>query len=682
MTTTPRARLRALAEDRVALLALVAALSYLALSAAWPASFWSSDSALKMLQVDALKHGRSTIPYLGQALDPTGRWAPLFPAFFDARPDGLRLVWPLGFAALSLPFYAALGQTGLYVVPALAGAATVYASGRLAERLHARAGAPAAAVVALASPVFIYSVSFWEHAVAACLTTWGVLLLVRERALLGGALLAVAAAGFRADVYPLIAAVGAATLLFARARVVRLALGGVLGSLPLWGMNVWLTGHAIPLNAAKNFSTISWSYLRDAGPSALSTFLLSPVVPWESAVAVPVAVALLFVLAARRASVVLVPLALAVAVMAALSLPRSLAELWAAPTYHGLLQACPFALFAAALRPRESASPTAARLLKGTVALHGLAYFVSISLTSQLGPAGGFVEWGPRFFLPFFPLVVPLAVGAVLQASSATAATAAALLVAVALVFELAGYVGLRAFTQRKADLGRIYAEAPGPLVSDAWWLPTLVPLTVTQKPTFWITRYDDFAALITDLRRSPAAPPALTLASFYDAPHHPFLLHAEVEGLGVRVLSERRNELGPGAIGLALGALRPSMESVTFGEGFRAEEHNGERSWRWMGARGELVVALPATEVRELRFTGYVMAEVLSEHPTLVTRIDGREVDSFEPGLGRFLRRIPAPPGGFSGPSVRVVFEASRTRTPPGSVEACGMALTGLRVD
>jgi hypothetical protein len=681
----------------VALASIGAAVLYVACSLLWPKAFWSSDSALKMLQVDALAHGRVTLAYPGQDIDPTAEWAPMHGAFFLPAPDGLRLVWPLGFAALSLPFYLAFGRAGLYVLPALCGAGTVYAAGRLAARLSRRGGALAAGAVAVASPVLIYAVSFWEHVVAACLTTFGVLALTGERALLGGALLALAAGGLRAEVYTLIGAIGLATLVTARPRLPRFVAGVAIGSVPMWLANLSLTGHAIPLNAARNFSHVSSAFFQKAGiVRAMTEFLILPSVPWERPFIAAATMALCLALLLHERHRALMPIAASLAVLLGLfafgSQMRAVDTL--PPTCHGVLQGCALVPFAAGFRPSQCDSPRVGRLLAVAVVAYAPLYLVALCLTSDFGPAGGFSEWGPRFFLPFFPLAVPLATTAWLQVREQSAgaplwdrwvgSTGAVALGFVSLCLAFTGFVSLRDFSVRLTEVGRVFASAPGDLVSDTWSLPLAEPLTIVRKPSFWAVDYDAFLAIVNAERMRGIR--ELTLASFYDARNEGYLQIAELEGRGIRVLRDEPTRCNAHAIALALASDEQHFAGVRFGEGFSFDEWEGNRHWRWLGASGELSLAPPPGEPPvEMDFTAVVTKDALEadEKPVVVTFVEGEEVDRFEAERGPWLRRIPLHlrERGWHGDQVNVRFQISRVHQSPVDGRSMGMALTGIRL-
>jgi len=126
--------------------------------------------------------GRPTIP-MGPLLSPVAK--EFFPWRYAETPpgplenfDGLHggwvverggrflLTYPIAFAWISSLGYRFLGEMGLFVLPILAGAITVWGTYRLAIRLGLRRPWLPAVIVGLGSPLPLYSSLLWGHAPA------------------------------------------------------------------------------------------------------------------------------------------------------------------------------------------------------------------------------------------------------------------------------------------------------------------------------------------------------------------------------------------------------------------------------------------------------------------------------------------------------------------------------------
>ncbi|MFW6124552.1 MAG: hypothetical protein ACOC46_00270 [Pirellulales bacterium] len=162
-----------------AVLALAVALAgvyyaVLALVVCPPRAFWSGDAGMKFVQLESLRRGDCTtlaLAYPGAELDPSGEHWPFPPPFAVWRDSAWYSTFSPFFPALSVPLYAALSFTGLYVLPLAAGIGLVCCAVVLTARLGygARERIAAVLIVAFGSPVAFYSATFWEHTPAALL---------------------------------------------------------------------------------------------------------------------------------------------------------------------------------------------------------------------------------------------------------------------------------------------------------------------------------------------------------------------------------------------------------------------------------------------------------------------------------------------------------------------------------
>lgn len=171
---------------RVALsVGLLSFVVYLGLAALRPAGvFWSLDEGGKYIYLEnVLRTGdvRAPLIYPARAVDPQAAAIPLFYVVRDG--DELYSWWPVAFPLLTLPGYVALGWFGLYLLPAAAGAAVVALSTLIvAELVPASRWAPplTGLGLALTTPVLYYSATYWEHTLCAFGLLLGAWVLVRS----------------------------------------------------------------------------------------------------------------------------------------------------------------------------------------------------------------------------------------------------------------------------------------------------------------------------------------------------------------------------------------------------------------------------------------------------------------------------------------------------------------------
>ncbi|MBN1146144.1 MAG: hypothetical protein JXA78_02730 [Anaerolineales bacterium] len=499
---------------------------------------WSPDEGAKLLQMLSLRiEGgalRCDIAYPGRALDPLLEFAlaenprQLF-SVIDGRLELQRL--PL-FPLLSLPFYRWLGLHGLYLLPALAGAAIGPLALGLVERGERRG--LAWALIAFGSPVFIYSSLFWEHTLAAALGLAGArvvfracfdgepaagesapasrqtpagqaLAAVRSRrlaeALLAAGLMA-AAAYLRLETLLLAGAgLAAAWLLCRRRRAWLLLCAALLGLalapyLPLHAS--LFGGSGLPANARYLYRPLA--YLKSAGWGALPELLVGPGgeeslepgwMGWLWSGAAVAAIAASLFPGANVAIRNIRRLALGISAAAAACFLFNPAPYRAA---HGLLLAAPWALLGAC------AAPSAWR--RGGLRLRAVALAAALGLLgyalAMLGlrgssPHGG-LEWGARFALPLYPLLALLAAHAPPARAGQPpspqqgrpaprgARLDAALLIALACLgvgFQARGVLTIRGDKQVNAALNQALLDIPERhILTDLWWLlPNAAPL-------------------------------------------------------------------------------------------------------------------------------------------------------------------------------------------------------------
>ncbi len=140
------------------------------------AQFWSPDEGGKFIQLQNLRldPGLDTsILYPGLALDPDYHFVPFPPPESFTHDGKLYLQWPPFLPLLTWLPYKLLGGFGLYLLPFLASLATLWLAYLLC-RLLLPGAARAWTVIpllGLTTPLFVYSLVYFEHSLAALLVT-------------------------------------------------------------------------------------------------------------------------------------------------------------------------------------------------------------------------------------------------------------------------------------------------------------------------------------------------------------------------------------------------------------------------------------------------------------------------------------------------------------------------------
>ncbi len=188
-------RIRAAAASGVTVL-----VAYVVAIAASPGdAYWINDCGSKALVARRLVETgfrEAAFDYPGATLDPSGRWFPIPPPFAMPRGRAFVSTYPPAYPALAALGFAAMGPRGLRAPAALGAAAGVALfAWWSAPVLGAPAAFAAATSLGLATPLFFYAVTVWEHSLTLALTLGAWVLLSRERAarwVLAGALLGLA----------------------------------------------------------------------------------------------------------------------------------------------------------------------------------------------------------------------------------------------------------------------------------------------------------------------------------------------------------------------------------------------------------------------------------------------------------------------------------------------------------
>jgi hypothetical protein len=459
--------------------------------------FWTTDGGNRFIQVQQLaRSGELPIEYPGVPLDPAFTFAPTGGHHFVIRDTRLHSFYTTTFPLLVAPLYRLFGLPGLYLIPLLAMIATIPLLGLLSRALGSTDW-PVASAVALvfATPLFFYTVSFWEHTLALALTTAGVLLATRRSPAFGGALIALGAA-FREESYIALAAVGAALMADRRVREAVVLFAAAIAVLsPLWLANWVQYSHPLGLHSAV-YEAIGggiaekvwnfWIYL--------FAFTRQPVV--RVGLAVPAILLALIALMkpsprVQRARVILLYATAAGAVAAAVTLITSPQPLNEAFRTQSLFGSIPFAV---------SFFAVARELPRFLSVLIGTSLVLTCAALHQ-GDIG--LIWGPRHFLWLVPFLV-IATAMAVRLLPATARAAIAILVIAAFAIHAQGIRLLSQKLRFSAELLQtIEASDAKVVVTDVFWVPEELAALWFKKPMFLVKSDQELAGIIERLQKA-----------------------------------------------------------------------------------------------------------------------------------------------------------------------------------
>lgn len=230
---------------------LIATVYVLTLCILQKRGFWIGDNAAKFLQVQTVinsNYSDYSLPWPGKVLDPDFAYNPLpFGAgFLQETTNKLFCMYSPVFPTVSSFFFRFFGFWGLYFLPLLSSVLMLAGLAKIAKTISPKASAqhPTVIIAGLCTPIWFYSVVFWEHALAVCLCVWGVYFYLQflkaksYKHLLIGSILAAFSIYFRDELYLFCLALVGVTFFYTPGRRLKTALlatfSMLIGILPLW----------------------------------------------------------------------------------------------------------------------------------------------------------------------------------------------------------------------------------------------------------------------------------------------------------------------------------------------------------------------------------------------------------------------------------------------------------------
>lgn len=475
--------------------------------------FWITDNDNKFLQMQAILssgYKSYSIPWPGQEIDPGFRYNPLPPPFSQVSGGKLYSIFSPVFAVLSSLPYRIFGFNGLYLLPLLGSLLLLWGLSRIGNVLNLDRPARNALVLlaGFATPLWFYSVVFWEHSIAVALCIWAVYRLLRYAESLSfadlwrGSLLAALGVYFRDELYLfcLVFAL-AAGYVNARSRLKAAVSAGavmVAALIPLWFFQGWAIGHPFGFHLGAHLFTISsFSEYLKARPVVIYNLFLAahPNRLLSVLVSVPIMFLVLLPGSLFRGLGVIPAVILSAAgfVLAAVSLGGYFHAqsqiVWLLQT-NSFLTAAPLLVFAGGLflPGRASYGDRGLALIRTLAAVYLVLYAIA---APQVGSTG--IHWGNRFVLVLYPLFLLISVAQAaewMRGQARWKPFASGMAIAL-IVISLSAQVFSCTLLARKTDFNRRLTEAVAghqeqAVVTGVWWVPQTLSRIFYQKSIFY----------------------------------------------------------------------------------------------------------------------------------------------------------------------------------------------------
>lgn len=389
--------------------------------------FFSSDTGLRFLQVRELIANRwqtLAISYPLRAVDPALEHVPYYYAYVVIRDEIYLSISPL-FTILTSFSYLIIGRLGLVLTPVFGTVLTAAAAAYLA--CLARLGRPRLVlwITGLGTPLLFYALELWDHSFVTAMAMWAVVFLARGvsgaksvSVLIGGALTALAWSQ-RPEFAVLAAAIGLSLLVVARDRfktLVSYAAGNLALAAPLGIVHMLWYGHPLGVivgaqlfgyGVPEPYPVQPYANVELTRPliaGRLITFVLSGDPLTFSATLLGLLGIVIIVFGLRvpkwrsRRALLGGLIVFAISYVLWLIVMSQMAVA-------GLLPTLPLLPLALAVAPEGDGSPVADRIYRFVL----LAALLFLALMIAIYPAFGGLQWGARYLLPAYPLLVFLA---------------------------------------------------------------------------------------------------------------------------------------------------------------------------------------------------------------------------------------------------------------------------------
>lgn len=395
---------------------LLLAILYLFLAVIRPHNFFISiDEGGKFLFLQSiLKTGSLSAPilYPFRQFDPQAGFVPLF--LRVAHGDQFYTWWTPGLALFSIPFYWLFGGVGIYLLPAIAGSIIAGLSGLISLRVfpgNTKFALYSILITGLATPVAFYSQVFWEHTISTAFLMGSLYLLLsskKNRILSAGFMagcLGALSVFFRTEIAIILLGFGAVLFFLERQQAFAFFFGFTLFFLIGMGVNYRITGFPLTPNLSVIAQTEPLNLLKNNGITGVAYFLFN----FPRMYALEISASKLLWGLFFTAGAIVLPFVrrlnwLAIACYLGV-IALCLSVLFSPIGYravHGMLILAPFLVFAAWFFADRGVYHIS---ILPYLALGSLLLFLVVFAIKGWEAAGG-LQWGPRYLLPFYPILV------------------------------------------------------------------------------------------------------------------------------------------------------------------------------------------------------------------------------------------------------------------------------------
>ncbi len=463
--------------------------------------FWITDAGNKFIQAENFARGNGlAIEYPARKIDPYQKFFPDSFFHFVRTGDHYVSYFPAYFPFLAAWLFRFIGVFGLYLPALIGGLLCVFFTRTVARELKLpNLWGWTFLVAAFATPIWFYSLVFWEQLPAAALALCGLILLLKALRrennwflLYWGGMLIGLSTFLREEGYVLLAAAGIGLVLSLknRKRVAVFAMGGGIVLVGLWLANWYFYGHFLGIHAARyhaldSASSIDMKILGIIRNFRVFLFEFNTFglrnICWAILLVLPNIVAILpGVLSRRWCSLKYTKLV--IMFCSAISGGILSIGLWLNPEpvfntlfTRGLFSSTPFLIF---ILLNFNVLISARKRRVRFIMIFSVAFIViTCLLLNRRDPA---VCWGPRNYLALYPLLIPLCAYAFFRMTrkadfmvNLLVSTFLAWLLLVSFSNQLEG---IRTLAVKKSAskqiLAKVSAAKPDVIVSDIFWLP------------------------------------------------------------------------------------------------------------------------------------------------------------------------------------------------------------------